>query len=255
MELKNSLQKLGLTATESEIYLKGLEYEQIEVSQLVKQTNINRTTIYHALETLMRKGLVAKTERPDKLFFSMTNPSNIQKLLDEKIAILKLQKTELNSVIPLLTQITKNNQSLFKVTHYEGIEGIKLVTEESLYCKSSHWDIIAPVKNFFSEFDKDYSTYFVQTRKRKGITTRSLWEPEQGQKNLTTEALKERNPRILPKIMHGKFKSVINIFDDKVAIISSLQEKSAIIIQSQEFKETMSAIFEGLWLTSKPIKK
>jgi hypothetical protein len=53
--------------------------------------------------------------------------------------------------------------------------------------------------------------------------------------------------------MHGKFKSVIIIFDDKIAIISSIKELTAILIQSQEIHDTFLAMFEGLWESSSKI--
>ncbi|MEK7511578.1 MAG: helix-turn-helix domain-containing protein [Patescibacteria group bacterium] len=252
-QINSILKKFGLTETEIKIYLTGLSFSSFTISELVKQTNIKRTTIYHAIETLMQKGLCAKKETPNKQAFSVTDPKNIEKLLDEKIAAMEKQKADFHSILPLLAPLTKKETSKMKVLHYVGIEGIKLVIEDALYCKSNHWDIIAPVKNFFSEFDKNYAAYFVETRKKRGLTARSLWETSDTHKYITKGALLQRNPRILPKVMHEKFKSVICLYDDKVLVISSLEELSAILIQSKEFNETMSAIYDGLWGSSKPI--
>ena len=164
------------------------------------------------------------------------------------------RKNDLDKIIPLLQQKTKINESDVRISHYEGIEGIKLVVEEALYCKSRKWDILAPTKNFFSEFDAEYARYYLTTRKNRGITSRSLWEVNPNRKTLGPDDIKERNPRYLPTEMHGKFNSVIIIFDDKVAYISSLKEMSAILIQSHDIHSTMSAIFEGLWVSSKEHK-
>ncbi|MCX6778857.1 MAG: helix-turn-helix domain-containing protein [Candidatus Magasanikbacteria bacterium] len=251
-ELENTLIKFGLTDTEAKIYLTGLNFKNIGVSELTKQTGINRTTIYHALDTLTEKGLVAKTGTGARLVFSMADPENIHNLLLGKIKRLEKQKEDLDNLIPLLK---KSNLAAgtISVAHYEGIEGIKLAIEDAYYCKSKHWDIIAPIKNFFSDFDKTYSKYFIETRSRRGLTSRSLWEPTEKHKLLTPQQIKERNPKILPPIMHGKFNSVICLYDDKVLIISSLKEKSAILIKSADLHQTMLAIFEGLWSVSKPI--
>lgn len=250
--LTSSLRDFGLTETEAKIYLTGIKYSSISVSELVKQTQINRTTIYHALETLAQKGLCARKQIIGKQEFTMTDPTNIGNLLNEKITELEKRKDALQDILPLLT-LAKQKTGRMAVSHYEGIDGIKLVVEDALYCKSGHWDILAPVKNFFSEFDKDYANYFVETRKKRGLTARSLWEAVLSPQNLTPEVLKERNPRILPKIMHGKFKSVICLYDDKVLVISSLGELYAVLIQSKEFFETMTAIYDGLWECSKII--
>ena len=113
------LKQLGLTSTEVTLYLTGLHYNSIGVSELVKQTNVNRTTVYHALETLMQKGLVAKKNIGTKQVFTMTSPENIQKLLDERITILKKQKEELADLIPLLQKQLPEKESKIKVDYLQ----------------------------------------------------------------------------------------------------------------------------------------
>jgi len=126
-------------------------------------------------------------------------------------------------------------------------------TLRALDCKSRHWDIIAPVKNFFSEFDKDYAQYFLKSRNDRNLSSRSLWESQDKHSYITADQIKERNPRILPEVMHGKFKSVLCLYDDKVLMISSLKSKTAVIIQSKELHNTLSAVFEGLWGASQEL--
>ena len=256
IQIKSILAKMGLTDTEIEIYITGLSYDTIGVKELEKNTRINRTTIYHALGTLIQKGLVAKKESGTgaKLLFTMTSPKNLKKFLDREIMLLEEKKQEIDMIIPLLTDHLKQKEDVFKVSHYEGIEGVKLVVEEALYCRDHTWDIIAPKKNFFSEFDTLYAKYYLKARKNNRIHARSLWESLPSTKALTQEDKIDRNPRRLPKTMHGKFQSVIIIFDDKVAFISSIKNLSAILIRSQEIHDTMAAIFEGLWINSKGIK-
>ena len=252
-QIEETLEKFGLTNTETKIYLSGLTFKSLGVSDLVKQTGINRTTIYHALDTLMEKGLVGKKGTGSRLAFTMSDPENIYNLLESKIKLLEKQRGELDHLMPLLKQKTGDLLTPVSVAHYEGIEGIKLAIEDAYYCKSRHWDIIAPIKNFFSEFDKDYAKYFIETRSLRNLTSRSLWEPAEKHKFLTPSQIQERNPRILPPVMHGKFQSVICLYDDKVLIISSLKEKSAILIKSFELHQTMQSIFEGLWSVSQNI--
>ena len=255
-QIKNSLHRLGLTETEAEIYLAGLSYDAVSVKELEKTTRINRTTIYHALDTLVQKGLVSKRESGAgvKLLFSMASPENIKKFLDGEIKRIQEKKEQIDVILPLLMERAKQKEEIFKVSHFEGIEGVKLVIEEALYCRSRTWDIIAPKKNFFSEFDSAYARYYLKTRKANQIKSRSLWEYNPDSRSLTAEELADRKPRYLPQEMHGHFKSVVIVFDDKTLFISSIKNLSAILIQSEEINETMSAIFSGLWVNAKEIK-
>lgn len=245
--LQDSLQTLGLSATEAEIYLAGLAQPDVGATQLAHQTGIKRPTVYHALETLLQKGLVSKKGTGTHRIFTMTAPQHISRLLDAKMEQLKKQKEGLDALVALLVkQQRAGSTGSIEVKQYQGIDGIKLVVEEALYCRSRRWDILAPRKNFFSEFDPDYAQYYLSARKKRGIVSRSLWESLAG-KHLTQEFVAERNPRLLPASMHGKFQTVMILFDEKVALISSYKALSAILLDSKELHDFFTAMFDGLW--------
>ncbi|NQV89915.1 helix-turn-helix domain-containing protein [Candidatus Uhrbacteria bacterium] len=259
--VEEQLNALGLTSTEAKIYLAGLGRSGIGVQELSKETQVKRPTVYHALETLIQKGLVSKKGTGARRIFHMSSPENIGHLLDSQIAGLEEQKKGLEILIPLLiARIDETSSETIEVSQYEGIEGIKMVVEEALYCKKRHWDIIAPKRNFFSEFDKNYAQYYLSSRRRRGITSRSLWEKTledakhtPGGHKVTPETVKERNPRYLPSVMSGKFASVMILFDDKVALISSYKTLTAVLIRSTEIHEFMKTMFEGLWQGSEEL--
>jgi len=244
VKIEELLKKIGLTKTEAVIYLRGLNYSSVGVNELVKQTGVKRTTIYHALGTLIAKGLVAEKGAGRKLEFIFTPPDSLRKMIDGKISLLEKQKEAVSEILPLFQQRPEKD---FEVYHYQGIGGVKAAVGEALYCRSGRWDIIAPPKNFFSDFDQEYARYFLEARKKKNITTRSLWEKDPSRRLLTAEEIKQRQPRFLPQVMYGKFKSTVILFDNKVALISSFQELSAVLIKSEEIYNTLEAIFEGLW--------
>lgn len=253
-DIAKTLYSLGLTPTETEVYLTGIRHLSISVQALAKETAIKRPTIYHALNTLKAKGLVADHGTSGPLHFVMCPPEHLMKLVENKRQEVDYQEQALRDLIPVLKQQMSVPDEPFTTAQYEGIEGIKTVVDIALYCKQRRWDIIAPVKNFFSEFDATYAQYYLTTRKRRGILSRTLWEKNMRPRNrrLTPEEIHERRPRIMPDSMQGKLKSVLIIFDDKVAIISSLKKLSALVITSQETHDMFAAIFEGLWVNSKP---
>jgi predicted transcriptional regulator len=251
--MREQLISLGLSPTEVEIYLIGIGYPSLGVAELQKLTNIKRPTIYHALHELTDKGLVAKSGSETRLQFSFAPLEQIQRLIEGRIAELEQKARIIAELAPMLASETGNYQQTV-VSHYEGIEGVKTVVDIALYCRKPHWDILAPKKNFFSDFDPKYADYFMTTRRRKGIKARSLWEQKLGSGILKPDEINQRQPRFLPEVMHGNFQSVLILFDDKVAIISSAQKLSAILITSPESHTLFTSIFEGLWSVSKPYK-
>lgn len=251
--LHTTLHDLGLSSTEIRIYLAGLGYTSIGVRELEKQTGIKRPTLYHALDTLGAKGLVASASAGGvRLTYTMTEPKKIERLLDKKLERLETERAALQTIIPLLQQRSTQTHSATEtqVKRYTGIEGITTVIDEALYTPAKTWDIIAPQHNFFSDCPRSLTRYFMATRARRGITTRALWERSPNWKKLSPNEIKIRQPRFLPPQMTGHFRSLILIFDNKIAFIPSYEHLSAILIESTEIAVTMRGMFEALWLVS-----
>lgn len=253
-EVSEQLSELGLTETESTLYLAGLAAESTSVQELAKATGIKRPTIYHALATLTDKGLVALRKKETKTRFSMSSPDHLLELVRERREKLLSQEQELtDSVIPLLKGIAHNSPSAqTSALHYEGIAGVKAVIDAAIYCKSKKWDIIAPIDNVLRSLGPSYTKHYLASRTYHGITSRTLWERYAESQRLSDAAIKERNPRILPASMEGTFKSMLILFDDKIAIISSEKEPSAVLITSAETHALMSSMFEAIWNISEP---
>jgi len=246
------LAELGLTKTEAAVYRAGLRLSPASATELSRKTGIKRPTVYHALETLMRKGLTAKKGAGARLAFTMAAPEALTSLVERQMDRLRERKEAIASLAPLLEKHAV--AAPVDVAHYEGVEGVRTVVEEALYCKSRTWEIVAPKDNFFAQFDKAYAKYFLETRTRRGIVARSLWEKGLPRHVLTQQELRLRNPRWLPDSMRGAFRSLIILFDDKVAIISSYDALSAILIRSEEIHDTFTAMFEALWSGAEPYR-
>lgn len=249
------LREIGLTSTEATIYLTGLGAESVDVREIGVKTKIKRPTIYHALNTLLEKGLVAERKVGNRVQFSMSSPKQLKAYIQRQKEQLDAQEDRLDSLIPLLEkQVGGNHKDPHTIVEYKGVEGIKMVLDVAFYCRSKHWDIIAPVDNFLKQYDKQYADYYLRARTYNGITSRSLWEDGFGGRKLTKEEIESRNPRFMPKSMQGKFHSMIILFDDKVAIISPLEKLSATLITSKEIHGMLSAMFNSIWEVSTKYK-
>jgi sugar-specific transcriptional regulator TrmB len=247
-DVEQLLKEIGLTSTEATIYLTGLHNESVDVRGIAVKTKIKRPTIYHALNTLLEKGLVAERKIGNRVQFSMCSPTQLKAHIQRQKERLSEQENKLNTLIPLLEQsVGETTKDPHTIVEYKGVEGVKMVLDVAFYCRSKHWDIIAPVDNFLKQYDKQYADYYLRARKYNVITSRSLWEDGFGGRKLTKEEVADRNPRFMPKSMQGKFHSMIILFDDKVAIISPLEKLSATLITSKEIHGMLSAMFNSIW--------
>ena len=250
--LETSLTSFGLTSTEASLYIAGLGQHPCTIQTLAKETHIKRPTIYHALGTLLEKGLVQERKHGSKTEYVMAHPEHIHSLVEVRRATLDAQAKQLDSLIPLLIHKQSDAEINLEVIHQHGAEGVKMVMNVAFRAKSKHWDIIAPYQNFLREFDAAYAEQYLRTRKIRGITARTLWEIKPGGRRLTAEEQAERNPRLMPKALQGKFSSMLFMFDDKVAIFSPHKNQSAILITSSDIHAMFSSMFNGLWEQSEP---
>jgi sugar-specific transcriptional regulator TrmB len=248
------LTSLGLSDTERQLYLIGLDLTEATVSDLIRKTTINRTTAYHALGTLQQKGLATEVKVQGKLVYSMAEPQKLSTLLDRQKVEIDNQKLELESITHLFPLPSVGPTETTSVEKFEGLEGVKEAVEKALYSKERHWEIIAPRNNFFSQVDKSYADYFMDRRKSRGIHARTLWEKPLGPlPSLGLNDLLIRKPRYLPESFRNRFKSVIIIFDNKALFITSAEKEAAILVESEEITETLKVLFEALWqLSEKP---
>lgn len=256
MSIRERLQDLGLTPTEATIYLAGQKRAGIDVQALVQETGLKRPTIYHALETLVQKGLVAKSGTEKKRLFVMASPERLGGYLDTQIQQLTSKKALLGELSGLLA--AKESPSMgIRTEQYDGIQGVKTVLEEALYCKSRAWSLIAPAHNILTDMDPEYQRYYLNQRSIREIRTRTLWEKKaaSSKQGLSPADLALRHPRYLPKALQGRFPSMVILFDDKIAFFGTKEAPSALLITSPELHALVLAMFDGIWAVSEPYSK
>lgn len=246
-----ALQAYGLSLTEARVYEAGLKEGEVTVSQLSQELSLNRATTYHAVHELATRGLLKKRTENGTLIISMIrNDVDSFFLYEEK----KLQerKESLHYFFKHLPA-PKKKEKTPDVEYFSGFDGVRMALEIALRAKSHHWDIIAPKNNFFSEIDEDYSNYYLLERKRRKITSRSLWENSE-KRTTRIETIKERNPRYIPKQHQGSFHSILILFDKKALFISSAKEMQATLINSPSIYSTLQMQFNALWDISETAK-
>lgn len=253
-DIQDFLSQLGLTPTEILLYLTGLQYGPQTTSTYAKRSGVKRTTAQSALSSLVEKGMMGSHAQSGTTYYTASDPNLIQRHFDEQIDELKNKQLDLFNLLPLLEDISNQSVTSTEVSHYHGMDGVKTAIDAALYCASRKWKILAPEKNFFSEGDKEYADYFINTRRKRGIKAQSLWEPGFAAKRpYHPTDLAFRKPRLLPKELAGRFKTSIIIFDSSVLFVNSYRELSAVLIRSTEINQTMEIFFDGIWANAKEI--
>ncbi len=235
--LTKVLQALGLTEKESKVYLANLEIGTSVVSKIAKKAKINRVTTYDILQKLTQKTLVSNYTKNKLKYFTATDPDELLKDYTNKL-------NTLEKSIPELRRL-KGETKHPRIRYFEGIEGIKKIYEDTLTSKTEilNYANSAEIRKHWPEYDEEY----VKQRFDKKIHLRGIAPlDDQGKKVQSEDAKYNREIRLIPGEQFN-FTNEINVYDDKVAIISFNDELIGTIIESPAIANTQRAIFNMSW--------
>ena len=234
---------MGLTDKEAKVYLACTKQGTSPVSHIAEAAKINRVTTYSILEKLIQKGLVSFFTKKKIKYFTSTDPEIV---VDEY----EKRAKELKSVLPELKRLTGKTEHP-QIRFFEGIEGIKTIYADTLTSKGDilNFSNSNEIRNHWTEYDEEY----VKKRAKKKIYLRGLCPKDSAGEKVHKEDKKyHREMRLLPQDQFD-FTNEINIYDNKVAIISYENEPIGMIIESQAIADSQRAIFNMCWQFSEII--
>jgi len=239
--------KFGLKPQETLVYLACLNIGEATVGMIAKKTSIQRTFVYDVAEDLVLKGLFSKIEVEGVRRFSAISVERFKKIQLSKIG-------ELEEILPELRAL-QSVGSEPRVQFFRGKDGVFTALHDTLNLpKGSEIVGYATMAGLYSE-EMEKSLEYLNQRIKKGITLREL-APDTDETRAITEKNEEhlRQTRLLPKEKFP-FMNEINIYGNKIAIMSVQKEYLAVIIESESIAKTQRMIFELAWRGAKDFQK
>jgi HTH-type transcriptional regulator, sugar sensing transcriptional regulator len=234
MEIEKKLESLGLTSTESKLYITLLQVGSSSAVQLAKETSIHRRTIYDNLAILIKKGLVSYKLKNNVKYFEAINPNTFYGFLEEK-------KNTLNEILPKLINLFEDKQQTSQITIIEGIEGAKSIIEEAAKTKKQIYWMGGGL--FFFDAMK-FSKEFIE----KKMTKMNIKIIQAKSPNIETKLKNFKKENI--KLVSKKYVSKIGytVYKDTVAL-GLIQEKgiTTIKIVSEDFAKGFRNYFDIVW--------
>lgn len=235
MEINKTLQQIGLSEKEASVYIALTEIGEAVPSVIAKKAKIKRPTAYITLENLVEKGLVGHSIKKDQKVFSPIDPSFLLEYEKKKLK-------ELESALPELNSLKNLYLKAPHISLFEGDEGIVQILDDSLNAKTEIccWSDTGMAS---STALHDYHPFFLKEKIKRKIHSKCLFTYNEQGLNFKRNAKKElREVYLIPREKFP-FENEINIYNDKVSIIS-LKDKIGVIIQNQNIADTQRAIFK-----------
>jgi len=247
LDLKKTLEYIGFSEKEVQVYLALLELGKGTVTEISRKAGINRPTGYHILASLSAKELVRVSGKEPKQEYVAESPDQIEKMLLKKIENDQIYIKEARKIIPELKSI-HNVADRPKVLFYEGREGMEKVYEDTL-TSTEPIRAYASVENMHAGLPGYFPEYY-KRRAGKGIAIRAIVpDSETGRERKSLDNKEMRETALVPTSAFD-FIPEINIYDNKV-MIASWREKLGIIIKSAEIADAMKKIYELAWAEAK----
>ena len=241
--IDNLLKAFQLSGKEITVFKKVLELGPQPASSIARIAELPRNTVRNMLDSLSRKGLIAKTRRGNTQYYSAETKESLIRILEHR---LEQTEQEVKNQIGLLEKygdelsVRHYAKSRPKITFYEGTSGLEKVYEDTLTAKNG----LRSWGSFDANRDAlpDYFTTYYRRRAKKKIPMISIHPDTKLSREYQEQDRKELRSSVLVPCEKFTLTPEIQIYNDKVNIVS-WKDKLGIIIESQEIADALGAIF------------
>lgn len=163
--------KLGLSSEIADIYLALQAHGKQSISELARNSGVERTRIYRLMDELQTSGLVEVETQYKRSLFTAAPIANLQILLAQKEQELHELRTELHSLQDVFSAYSLHSPTT-KVQAYRGIEGLKQMFWNQTRSSSENLSILyenMQVRSQLAFFER-----WVRTCNERGMRSRSI---------------------------------------------------------------------------------
>jgi len=237
--MTEELKMLGLTSQEIAVYESLVQQGSSLASEIASTTRLNRSFVYHCLESLEKKGLVTTAVLNNKQCYTAVSPTRLLGLFKENEIKLK----------EYVTTLTKKEAVQLSgkpdVQVFYGKEGMKTAIEEELTAKELL--IIGSTPDFQKNLPF-YRPGFHLRRIEKSIPMKVLFYEEDRAYSKETAKMKLSEVRLMPN--HLKMPMTIVLFNDITLLAFWNPIPHTMRIKNKETTERFKEYFNMLWKTA-----
>jgi sugar-specific transcriptional regulator TrmB len=133
----------GLSEKEARVYLALLELGPVTAQDVASHSGVNRTTIYLAIESLKKHGLVSGYEKDGRSMFTAESPKRLADLIGEEVRIAEEKQRLVSTFIPELLAMHRMERGKPVVRYFEGEEGIQSLRATLAETRTKQFDTFA----------------------------------------------------------------------------------------------------------------
>lgn len=249
MELayQESLKQAGLGKDQAAVYEALVKMGPSPASDAALSAGIGRPLAYKVLDELIDIGLVEKKDEPRKVArFVPAHPLKLKEVVERRLAQAQGAQTALEGVLGKLTSDFNLQSGKPGIQFFEGLEGIRKVSWDSLETKDvlRQYADIEAIRKYIPELNAEY----MAERKKRGIKKRTIILDTSGTREYLATGVPDLTDSRLIKTDEQPFQSIMQIYDGKVSYITlSPQQLIGVIITDSHIYSTHKYLFDFMW--------
>ena len=261
MITSKTLQELGLSKHESQIYIALLALKKASVTTIAEKAKVNRTTTYDILDKLNTTGLVSKYLSNKKTTYAIDSPQRLKAWMKDKEKKLNEQKSKLNDAFSEIDYLFKATAQAPKIQYFEGRKKAENFFNDSLTSNPSIIYGYSATHIIAKTLTEKYSKYYARERYKRNILGKYIVQEIDKESTLQYtkryygKYLNKKPHLIKTKILpHKKTDTFLNetiVYNNKVAISHMGNNFFGVIVESEDVANTQRIVFESLWKTLK----
>ncbi len=233
------LTSLGLSPTETKVYLANLELGPTSVQEVAKKSGISRTATYDVIGALQEYGLISTFKQGKKTFFTAEDPERAVAHFRSNVRKLRSRLEDFERSVPELKMMVGGERPV--VRFYEGREALHALFNDLASTNATEFNEVSNYDDIYEYLDIEHIAEAQKVIDPHKIKTRILHRGKL-----------QREPRpeveyceLLPDL--GNFHGDIWIYSNRVAFAAFRGKLVAVIIESEPFADTARVLFEAAW--------
>lgn len=236
MEPKEALMELGLTKTETSVYLALLQLGPCTLAQITKQAALHRANAHAALESLGEKGLAALSIKNEKKLYRSSDPVLLRTMVEEKLSLV-------NKLLPQLAIEQSLHQQQTEVMLYEGADALRGILNAMLEMADER--VVFGVPKTAPELFRSFLDEYHQKRIRAGKRLRHIYNFDARERMAYLNNLPLTESRYLPEEYDSP---VATSVCGEIVMLTLWQKKPvSIVIKNKDVAAAYKRYFEFLW--------
>lgn len=232
------LTELGLTPTETRVYLASLKLGPTSVQEIAKRAKLSRTATYDVIAGLQDRGLMSTFDRGKKKFFTAEEP-------ERAVAYFKTRVADLTERIDTFSRSLQEMKMLAggerpAVRFFEGREALYALFSDLVSLHPSELLELANVDVVYEGLDQNV---LLDARKALDDSRVKIKMLHRGE--LRNPRKNAEYCRLLPEF--GEFSGEIWIYENRVAFVEFVGKMVTVIIESKTFADMARVLFNAAW--------